>query len=87
MVAGSILTELQQRLKVGYLFITHDISTVARIADTIAVTRDGEVVAYGSTREILTPPYHPYLELLLNSVPELSTDWLDNLPSRSTATP
>lgn len=82
-----LLTDLQQRLKIAYLFITHDISTVARIADTIAVMRDGEVVAYGTTREILTPPYHPYLELLLDSVPELSTDWLDNLQGKSTATP
>jgi peptide/nickel transport system ATP-binding protein len=76
-----LLADLQARLKVGYLFITHDISTLTKIADTIAVMRYGEVVAYGTTQEILTPPHHPYTELLLNSVPDLRTDWLDNLPT------
>jgi peptide/nickel transport system ATP-binding protein len=74
-----LLHQLQERLKVGYLFISHDISVVARIADTIAVMRNGEVVDYGTTREILTPPHHPYTELLLKSVPDLKTDWLDTV--------
>jgi len=65
-----------------YLFITHDISTIAKIADTIAVMRNGKVVEYGTTREILTPPHHQYTELLLNSVPDMKTDWLDNLEIR-----
>ena len=75
----NLLRDLQEKLKVGYLFITHDISTIAKIADTIAVMRNGEVVEYGTTREILTPPFHQYTELLLNSVPDMKTDWLDNL--------
>ena len=74
-----LLRDLQERLEVGYLFISHDISTVARVADTIAVMHNGEVVEHGSTGGVLAPPYHPYTELLLRSVPDLRTDWLDTL--------
>ena len=74
-----LLRDLQERLEVGYLFISHDISTVARVADTIAVMQNGEVVEQGSTGEVLAPPYHPYTELLLKSVPDMKTDWLDTL--------
>lgn len=74
-----LLRDLQERLKVGYLFISHDISTIAKIADTIAVMRNGEVVEYGTTQDILAPPHHPYTELLLKSVPDLKTDWLETL--------
>ena len=75
----NLLRDLQQRLQVGYLFISHDISTVAEIADAIAVMKEGQVVEYGATQDILTPPHHPYTELLLKSVPDLKTDWLDNI--------
>ena len=90
-VAQSILDllgELQERLHVGYLFISHDISTVARVADTIAVMQNGEIVEHGSTGMVLAPPHHPYTELLLKSVPDLRTDWLDTLdpPARGGST-
>ena len=74
-----LLRDLQERLDVGYLFISHDISTVARIADAIAVMRNGEIVELGSTEDVLTPPHHPYTDLLLKSVPDMRTDWLDTL--------
>ena len=74
-----LLRDLQERLEVGYLFISHDISTIARIADTVAVMQNGEIVEYGSTGTVLTPPHHPYTELLLRSVPDMRTDWLDTL--------
>ena len=74
-----LLRDLQERLEVGYLFISHDISTVARVADTIVVMQNGEVVEHGATGEVLAPPYHPYTELLLKSVPDMKTDWLDTL--------
>ena len=83
-VAKSILTllrDLQNRIGVSYLFISHDISTIIKMADTIAVMRDGKVVEYGTMHEVMTPPHHPYTQLLLDSVPEMRTDWLDNLIS------
>ena len=74
-----LLRDLQERLEVAYLFISHDLSTIAKVADTIAVMQDGEVVEYGSTGDVLSPPHHPYTALLLRSVPEMRTDWLDTL--------
>ena len=67
------------------MFISHDLSTISKVADTIAVMRDGKIVEYGSTVEILTPPHHSYTELLLSSVPELRTDWLDGIEAQRTA--
>jgi peptide/nickel transport system ATP-binding protein len=77
-----LLKDLRDRLKVAYIFISHDLSTVANFADRIAVMRLGEVVDYGTTAEILNPPYHEYTELLLASVPDLRTDWLDEVSER-----
>jgi len=75
----ALLKTLQNRLDIGYLFISHDLSTIARIADSIAVMRHGDVLAFGTTNEVMTPPFHPYTELLLQSVPEMRTDWLDHI--------
>ncbi len=59
------------------MFITHDIATVAKIAERIAVMRLGRIVSQGTVRDVLTPPCHDYTQLLLNSIPEMRTDWLD----------
>ncbi len=75
----ALLRRLQERLGLAYLFITHDLSTVRRVANTVAVMRKGKVVAYGKTAEVFSPPYHPYTELLLDSVPEMRPDWLDDV--------
>jgi peptide/nickel transport system ATP-binding protein len=74
----ALLKDLQTKLNIAYLFISHDLSTIANVADTIAVMRNGKVLEIGTTAEIMTPPYHPYTQLLLNSVPEMRTDWLDS---------
>lgn len=75
----ALLRDLQNRMGISYIFISHDISTIIKMADTIAVMRDGKVVEYGTTAEVMTPPHHPYTQLLLDSVPAMRTDWLDSL--------
>lgn len=72
-----LLEDLQSELGVSYMFITHDIATVAKISERIAVMRHGQIVAQGPVDEVLTPPCHEYTQVLLNSVPEMRTDWLD----------
>ena len=72
-----LLLELQAEEGVAYLFITHDLATVKSIADSIAVMYRGEVVRYGSKSEVLAPPFDPYTDLLLSSVPEMEIGWLD----------
>ncbi len=74
-----LLQNLQNELKVSYLFITHDLATVKAISDEIVVMLQGKIVEQGVKKEILTPPHHQYTDLLLSSVPEMDPDWLDKL--------
>jgi peptide/nickel transport system ATP-binding protein len=74
-----LLKKLQDELGVAYLFITHDLGIVRRIAHRTAVMLRGEVVAIGPTPGIFAPPFHPYTEKLISSVPEMRTDWLDEI--------
>jgi peptide/nickel transport system ATP-binding protein len=79
-----LLNRLQEELGVAYMFITHDLGTVKRIANKVAVMLKGQLVAYGETEKIFNPPFHPYTELLLSSVPEMRADWLDEVLSKRT---
>ena len=72
-----LLQSLQEELGLSYLFITHNIATVAQISKKIAVMREGKIIEQGFVEDVLTPPCHEYTQLLLNSVPEMRTDWLD----------
>jgi peptide/nickel transport system ATP-binding protein len=74
-----LLMRLQKDTGVSYLFITHDIATVRAISDEIVVMYKGKVVQQGLKSEVLNPPYPPYTELLLSSVPQMDPDWLTGL--------
>lgn len=74
-----LLRKLQNDLQMSYLFITHDLATVKAIADEIVVMLQGKIVEQGRKTDILTPPHHEYTDLLLESVPEMDPDWLDNV--------
>ena len=65
----NLLRDLRDQLGVAYLFISHDIGVIAHIADRIAVMYRGTLVEEGPADAVLRPPYHPYTELLLSSVP------------------
>jgi peptide/nickel transport system ATP-binding protein len=82
-----LLKELRRELGVAYMFISHDLSTVASFADEIAVLYAGRLVEAGDTRSVLAPPRHPYTDLLVSSVPELRIGWLeDTAAMRATKT-
>ena len=89
-VAASVLEllkDLQTRLGVAILFISHDLATVASIADHVMVLYAGRICEFGLTEEVFSPPYHPYTALLISSVPELREGWLEDvLGSRIAAT-
>jgi len=81
-----LLDRLQRERGLAYLFITHDLATVRAIADDVLVMKSGKVVESGSRDRIFAPPFKPYTELLLSSLPEMDPDWLDRLlASRSAA--
>ncbi len=72
-----LLKGLREKTGVAFVFISHDLSTVASFADRIVVLYAGRVVEQGPTMEVLSPPFHPYTRLLLTSVPELRIGWLE----------
>ena len=80
-IVGANIIELLKRLRkqteVSFVFISHDLSTVASFADEIVVLYAGRVVEQGATDQVLSPPYHPYTRLLIASVPELRVGWLE----------
>ena len=74
-----LLEQLQKELGVAYMFISHDLSTVASFADRIVVLYAGRIAEQGATADVLAPPHHPYTMLLLSSVPEMRTGWLEDV--------
>jgi peptide/nickel transport system ATP-binding protein len=65
----NLLKDLQQRLGLAYLFITHNISVVQFLAHEVAVMYLGRIVEQGSVEEVLGAPRHPYTRALLSAVP------------------
>jgi len=64
-----LILDLQQRFGLAYLFISHDLGVVKRIADRIAVMYLGHIVELGAAAEIYRAPLHPYTEALLAAMP------------------
>jgi len=72
-----LLKRLQVETGVSYLFITHDIQVVRRIAHSTAVMHRGRVIRSGRTETVLAPPFDDETGRLLNAVPEMEIGWLD----------
>ena len=64
-----LLRELQRELNMGMLFITHNLSIVKKLADTVAVMQNGRCVEQNRALPLLSAPEHPYTQKLLNSEP------------------
>ena len=68
----NLLTDLQSEGGGAYLFISHDLAVVGYLADAIAVIYLGTIMDVGGRETFFEPPYHPYTEALLSSVPQLA---------------
>ena len=68
----NLFLDLRDKLGLSILFISHDLSVVAHIADRIAVMYRGKICEIGPASEVLHPPYHPYTHALLSAVPQLA---------------
>ena len=65
----NLLGELQDEYKLTYLFISHDLSVVEHISDTVGVMYLGNLVEYGKKEDIFRHPLHPYTEALFSAIP------------------
>jgi peptide/nickel transport system ATP-binding protein len=74
------LRELQQRLHLSMVMVTHDISVVAYLCDEVVVMYAGHVVESGPVREVLSRPRHPYTMGLRNAFPDLLSDAMELVP-------
>jgi len=74
----NLMIDLQKKLGLTYLFITHDISVVKYISDEVAVMYLGEVVERADKKTLFDSPLHPYTQLLLKAVPDISRPFLSD---------
>jgi len=65
----NLLEDLQAKLGVSYLFVSHALSVVRHIADRVAIMYLGKIVEIGEVEEVFTRPGHPYTRALLSAVP------------------
>ncbi|MGD9741002.1 MAG: ABC transporter ATP-binding protein [Dongiaceae bacterium] len=74
-----LMRELRDRLRLSYLFISHDLATVTAIADRAVVLYAGQVCEKGPVEQVFTAPHHPYTTVLLHSTPEPRRGWLNEI--------
>lgn len=70
-----LLDDIQQRLGVAILFITHDLRVAAQLCDDVLVMQHGKVVEYGAASDVLVTPQHAYTQQLMGAVPGKGWDF------------
>ncbi|MDN3681234.1 ABC transporter ATP-binding protein [Vibrio tapetis subsp. quintayensis] len=70
----NLIKEIQQKMGMAILFITHDLSVVKHFADRVIVMCKGDVVETGETQALFSAPQHEYTEMLINSIPKGGKD-------------
>jgi peptide/nickel transport system ATP-binding protein len=71
------ISDLQEKLQFSVIFITHDLSLLVEISDTLAIMYAGEIIEYGPANEVYMRPQHPYTMGLMKSFPPLTADLED----------
>jgi len=67
----NLLDDLKTRLKLSYVFISHDLSVVQHVSDRVAVMYLGRIVEEGPAEAVLSKPRHPYTQALISAIPEI----------------
>ena len=68
----NLMRELQQRLGLTYLFISHNLAVIRHMSDQLGVMYLGRIVEHGPAEAVFTTPQHPYTRLLLEAIPDLA---------------
>jgi len=76
----NLMTELQARLGLTYLFISHNLAVVSHVADRIGVMYLGRIVEIANAEELFARPRHPYSRMLLDAVPDLEMSGRQRTP-------
>jgi oligopeptide/dipeptide ABC transporter ATP-binding protein len=71
----NLFLSLMKEFKTSFLYITHDLATAYYISDFVAVMYRGCIVEFGTAKEVLKNPQHPYTRLLLDSIPSVKSKW------------
>ena len=74
------MKDLQRRLGLTYLFISHNLAVVEHMADHVGVMYLGRLCEVAPARELFTNPRHPYTRLLLETIPDLKMDGHERVP-------
>lgn len=69
-----LIKDIQKKLNISVIYITHDLGVVAKVADYVAVMYAGKIVEKGLINEVFYDPRHPYTWGLLSAMPDLDTD-------------
>ena len=67
----NLLNDLQQQLRISYIFISHDLSVVRHVADRVAVMYLGRIIETGPTEAVFDRANHPYTAALMSAAPKL----------------
>jgi peptide/nickel transport system ATP-binding protein len=76
----NLMADLQQRLRLTYVFISHNLAVVSQVADRVAVMYLGRIVEMAPARELFRHPRHPYTRMLLDAVPDLAMSGKPRVP-------
>ncbi len=76
----NLMKDLQQRLSLTFLFISHNLSVVRHMSDQLGVMYLGRIVERGAAEAIFAAPQHPYTRMLLDAIPDLSMMGKDRTP-------
>jgi peptide/nickel transport system ATP-binding protein len=75
----NLLYKLKTEAGVSVLFVTHDLGLASYIADRILVLYKGEIMEYGDVDSVYSRPAHPYTQLLMKSIPRITSRWRDRI--------